>query len=189
MGKNGYVISGMEMRNIDELIPYVMNSRTHSEEQIYQISASIREFGFLNPIIVDSDGGVIAGHGRILAAKKLGLPELPCVDASHLSKEQKRAYIIADNKLALNAGWDDEILRSEIQALQDDGLNLDLTGFSEDEISSLFGEHDNDKGSEETKDITDETKFILMVEFYNERQLQSAYEEYNAKGFPCKILE
>lgn len=92
--------------DIEKLIPYARNSRTHSAEQVDQIAASIKEFGFLNPIIIDGENGIIAGHGRVMASKKLGVKELPCVDASHLSETQKRAYIIADNKLALNAGWD-----------------------------------------------------------------------------------
>ena len=120
-----------------DLIPYARNSRTHSDAQVAQIAASIREFGFLNPIIVDGDKGIIAGHGRVLAAQKLGLDKLPCIEASHLTDTQRRAYIIADNKLALNAGWDDTLLRFEFDELRDDGFNLELTGFSLDEIDAL----------------------------------------------------
>ena len=119
------------------LIPYANNSRTHSDEQILQIAASIKEFGFLNPVIVDSENGIIAGHGRVMAAKKLGIEEVPCVDAGHLSEAQKKAYIIADNKLALNAGWDDEILRIELNILDDLDFDLSLTGFSDDELQAL----------------------------------------------------
>jgi hypothetical protein len=114
------------------LIPYARNSRTHSDEQITQIAASIKEFGFLNPVIVDGENGIIAGHGRVMAAKKLGMTELPAVEASHLTDAQRRAYIIADNKLALNAGWDDEMLRVEFDELGAMGFDLDLTGFSAD---------------------------------------------------------
>ena len=123
--------------DIEKLIPYARNSRTHSAEQVDQIAASIKEFGFLNPIIVDGENGIIAGHGRVMASKKLGVKELPCVDASHLSETQKRAYIIADNKLALNAGWDEEMLRVEFDELSDANFDLELTGFSLDEIESL----------------------------------------------------
>ena len=100
--------------SVDKLIPYARNSRTHSAEQVAQIAASIKEFGFLNPIIIDGDNSIIAGHGRVMAAQKLGIKELPCIEASHLSDTQRRAYIIADNKMALNAGWDDDMLRVEI---------------------------------------------------------------------------
>ena len=122
---------------VSSLIPYARNSRTHSDTQVGQIAASIKEFGFLNPIIVDGESGIIAGHGRVLAAQKLGLAELPVIEAGHLSDTQRRAYIIADNKLAMNAGWDDEILRVELDALGVDGFDLELTGFSLDEIADL----------------------------------------------------
>jgi site-specific DNA-methyltransferase (adenine-specific) len=122
---------------VADLIPYARNSRTHSEEQVTQIAASIKEFGFLNPVIVDGEKGIIAGHGRVMAAKKLGMTELPAVEASHLTDAQRRAYIIADNKLALNAGWDDEMLRVEFAELTEAGFDLDLTGFSLDEIGAL----------------------------------------------------
>ena len=122
---------------VADLIPYARNSRTHSEEQVSQIAASIKEFGFLNPVIIDGEKGIIAGHGRVMAAKKLGMTELPAVEASHLTDAQRRAYIIADNKLALNAGWDDEMLRVEFAELTEAGFDLDLTGFSLDEIEAL----------------------------------------------------
>jgi DNA modification methylase len=122
---------------VADLIPYARNSRTHSEEQVTQIAASIKEFGFLNPVIIDGEKGIIAGHGRVMAAKKLGMTELPAVEASHLTDAQRRAYIIADNKLALNAGWDDEMLRVEFAELTEAGFDLDLTGFSLDEIGAL----------------------------------------------------
>lgn len=125
-----------------DLIPYARNSRTHSDEQVNQIVSSIKEFGFLNPIIVDGDNGIIAGHGRVLAANKIGLDLLPVVEASHLNEAQKRAYIIADNKLALNAGWDYEMLRVEFDELSDAGFDLELTGFSLDEVEGLIFDDD-----------------------------------------------
>jgi ParB-like chromosome segregation protein Spo0J len=128
---------------VADLIPYARNSRTHSDEQITQIAASIKEFGFLNPVIVDGENGIIAGHGRVVAAKKLGMTELPAVEASHLTDAQRRAYIIADNKLALNAGWDDEMLRVEFAELTEAGFDLDLTGFSLDEIGALGFDNDS----------------------------------------------
>ncbi|RSC23543.1 site-specific DNA-methyltransferase [Acinetobacter sp. FDAARGOS_515] len=123
---------------IVDLIPYANNSRVHSDEQVNQIAASIREFGFLNPIIIDGDNGIIAGHGRVMAANKLGVKELPCVDASHLSPAQKKAYVIADNKIALNSDWDNELLRVELEGLQELDFDLSLTGFNEDELGDLL---------------------------------------------------
>lgn len=122
---------------LDALIPYARNARTHSDEQVAQIAASIREFGFTNPVLIDGEGGIIAGHGRVLAARKLGLTSVPVIRLDYMSEAQKRAYIIADNKLALNAGWDDELLALELGELNDLGLDLSLTGFSEDELAAL----------------------------------------------------
>lgn len=123
---------------VSSLIPYARNSRTHSDEQVTQIAASIREFGFTNPVLIDSNGTIIAGHGRVMAAKKVGLAEVPCLRLEHLSPSQIRAYVIADNKLALNAGWDDEMLKAELLTLQEEGFNTDLTGFSDDELNALL---------------------------------------------------
>jgi ParB-like chromosome segregation protein Spo0J len=124
-------------RPIAELIPYARNARTHSDAQVAQIAASIREFGWTNPILIDGDRGVIAGHGRIAAARELGMAEVPTIELAGLSEAQRRAYIIADNKLAMNAGWDDEMLRLEIGDLQTEGFELGLLGFSLDELAGL----------------------------------------------------
>jgi DNA modification methylase len=131
-----------------DLIPYARNSRTHSDAQIAKIASSIREFGFLNPIITDGKNGIVAGHGRVLAAQKLGLKELPCVEAKHLTEAQKRAYVIADNRMALDAGWDIDLLKVELGDLQ--GLNFDLalTGFDPGEIENFL--------AEKTEGLTDE---------------------------------
>lgn len=128
----------VEMIGIDRLVPYARNSRTHSDEQIAQIAASIREFGFTNPVLIDGDGGIIAGHGRVLGARKLGLAEVPCIRLAHLTEAQRRAYVIADNKLALNAGWDDEMLALELRDLQSMDFDLSLTGFEDDDIAALL---------------------------------------------------
>lgn len=122
---------------VTDLIPYANNSRLHSDEQVLQIASSIKEFGFLNPIIIDGDNGIIAGHGRVMAAKKLGIEELPCIDASHLTPAQKKAYVIADNKIALNSEWDFDALRIEFEALREMDFDIELTGFSLDEIGEL----------------------------------------------------
>ena len=140
----------MQLVPIAKLVPYVNNARTHSPEQITKLRSSLREFGFINPVIIDRDFNVIAGHGRILAAKEEGITEVPCVFADHLSEAQKKAYIIADNRMAMDAGWDEELLRVEIESLQ--GMDFDplLTGFDEKELAALF-----DDGMEAKEDDFD----------------------------------
>lgn len=133
----------MELIPIDKLIPYVNNARTHSPEQIKKLRSSLREFGFINPVIIDREYNVIAGHGRILAAKEEGIKEVPCVFVDYLTPAQKKAYILADNRMALDAGWDEELLRVEIEALQGADFDIGLTGFDEKELSILF-DKDND---------------------------------------------
>lgn len=130
--------SQIEHMQTDLLTPYARNSRTHSETQVAQVAASIKEFGFTNPVLIDADNILIAGHGRVMAAKKLGLPTVPAIRLGYLTEAQKKAYVIADNKLALNAGWDDEMLALELSELQDLDFNLDLTGFDADELNALF---------------------------------------------------
>lgn len=126
------------LADINDLIPYIRNARTHSESQIAQIAASIKEFGFLSPILIAEDNTILAGHGRLAAARKLGLKQVPCVKESHLTETQRRAYIIADNKLSLNAGWDDEMLAIELSELQGADFELELLGFDESELASIF---------------------------------------------------
>lgn len=130
----------IEIWPTDKLVPYDKNPRTHSAEQVNQIAASIAEFGFLNPILVDTMAGIIAGHGRLQAAKQIGLVQVPVVVLDHLSDTQKRAYVIADNKLALNAGWDDELLRTEMAALATENFDMPVIGFSDDELAALLAE-------------------------------------------------
>ena len=134
----------IEIWQTDRLVPYAKNARTHSPEQIAQIAASIVEFGFVNPILVDTGAGIVAGHGRLLAARKLGLAEVPVVVLDHLSETQRRAYVIADNKLALNAGWDEGVLAAELRALEGEGVDLGLVGFSDDELESLLADEPQD---------------------------------------------
>lgn len=126
------------LADVNDLIPYIRNARTHSESQIAQIAASIKEFGFLSPILIAEDNSILAGHGRLAAARKLGLTKVPCVKESHLTETQRRAYIIADNKLSLNAGWDEDILAIELSELQGADFDLDLLGFDESELASIF---------------------------------------------------
>jgi len=135
------------MLSVDKLIPYARNARTHNDEQVAQIAASMQEWGWTNPILIDDEGGVIAGHGRILAARKLGYEKIPCMTASGWTEAQKRAYVIADNKLAMNADWDNDILSTELEELQGLGFDLELTGFSDIEL--------NEYSTEETEGLTD----------------------------------
>ena len=144
-----------EKRKVSELIPYARNTRTHTDEQINQVASSIREFGFMNPIIVNQDNTILAGHCRILAAKKLGLEYVPCLMADHLTEAQKKAFIIADNKLAENAGWDTELLKVEIEDLKASDFNVEILGFDDKELSKLF---------DEDRDVTDDEDFDLNKE-------------------------
>ena len=148
MGKAGE-FPAYKKAKVSELIPYARNSRTHSEAQVSKIASSIKEFGFLNPVITDGQKGIVAGHGRLMAAQKIGMDEVPTIDASHLTEAQRRAYVIADNRLALDAGWDDEMLRIELGDLDAEGFDLSLTGFDLDEIASLTAD-------EPTEGLTDE---------------------------------
>ena len=140
----------MKMVPTEKLVPYVNNARTHSADQVKKLQSSLREFGFINPIIIDRDYSIIAGHGRLLAAKAEGITEVPCVFVDHLTDAQKKAYILADNRMAMDAGWDEELLRVEIEALQAEDFDVFLTGFDEAEISKLF-----DGGTEVKEDEFD----------------------------------
>ena len=128
----------MQLVSISKLVPYVNNARTHSPEQINKLRSSLREFGFINPVIIDRDYGIIAGHGRVIAAREEGITEVPCVFVDYLTEVQKKAYIIADNRMALDAGWDEELLRVEIEALKSEDFDIGLTGFDEKELADLF---------------------------------------------------
>jgi DNA modification methylase len=145
----GWISSKIEQWPISKLLPYARNARTHSPEQVAQIAASIVEFGFTNPILAGSDGLIVAGHGRWSAAQKLGLHTVPVVVLDHLSPTQRRALIIADNRIAENAGWDETMLRIELQSLQEDGFNLDITGFDADALADLFEDEEQNLGHTE----------------------------------------
>jgi ParB-like chromosome segregation protein Spo0J len=142
--------------SVDSLIPYVNNSRTHSDEQVAQIAASIKEFGWTNPILIDGENGIIAGHGRLLAARKLGYKDVPTIELADLTETQKKAYIIADNKLALNAGWDDEVLKIEIADLLADGFTLSVLGFDTNELQKLLDVPDFEPATEDDQGKLDE---------------------------------
>jgi len=132
----------IELLAVDDLIPYINNARTHSEEQVLQIASSIREFGFNNPVLIDKEQTIIAGHGRVQAARKLGIEKVPCVRVEHLDEVQKKAYILADNKIALNAGWDTDLLNLELEAIKNSGMDVSITGFTDLDLARLSDDLD-----------------------------------------------
>lgn len=154
----------MEMVSTNKLIPYVNNARTHSAEQVNKLRSSLREFGFVNPVIVDKDYGIIAGHGRVLAAKEEGIDEVPCVLVDYLTEAQKKAYIIADNRFAQDAGWDEELLRIEIESLQGEEFDISLTGFEADEIADLFKDGNDKEVQDDDYDLSAALEKAAFVE-------------------------
>jgi len=187
MSKKQWPADSVIRRKISSIIPYARNSRTHSDEQIAQIAASINEWGFTTPILIDESGEVIAGHGRLLAAQRLGLEEVPTMTAAGWSDAQKKAYVIADNKLALNAGWDDEILKIEMQELGDLNFDLTLTGFGIDEMAFLFDEVvEQEKPLPEEQDL--QPTFEVAVECSNEAEQETVFNLLSERGHSCRIL-
>jgi len=162
-------------RKVNELIPYINNSRTHSDAQIGEIAASIREFGWTNPILIDGENGIIAGHGRVKAAMLLGMEEVPVIELSHLSETQKKAYIIADNRLALNAGWDNEMLTIELNGLLADGFALEVLGFDAEVLEQLLGGDEPDlgllPGEKLDNFLNGDTKILRLA--YDEQEFES----------------
>lgn len=152
------------LANIDELIPYARNARTHSPEQIAQIAASIKEFGFIAPVVIAEDNTILCGHGRFYAAQKLGLKKIPCIKESHLTEAQRRAYVIADNKLSLNAGWDEDLLAVELSDLQGENFDLSLLGFDDKEIADLFSEGGKSEAVDDGFDLTAALEKAAFVE-------------------------
>ena len=172
-------------RSIAELIPYANNARTHSPSQVAQIAASIKEFGWTNPILIDEDGMVVAGHGRLLAARSLGLKEAPTIELAGLSKSQIRAYVLADNKLAENAGWDRELLALELGALKDEGFALELVGFSDLELDGLFDAEDLIAGDDSAllKD-----NWAIIIECESESEQSKLLDRFEQEGLKCRAL-
>ena len=178
---------------VSELIPYVNNSRTHSDEQVAQIAASIKEFGWTNPILIDGDNGIIAGHGRLMAARKLGHKEVPTIELADLTETQKKAYIIADNRLALNAGWDEQMLAIELGELSDLNFDLELTGFNKKELQSLLDiaeaeriysdkitvpNYEPKNKKPPIEDLYDDTKAIDLIADIKESKLPQAEKDF-----------
>lgn len=153
----------IEIIKTSKLIPYARNARTHSDEQVSQIAGSIKEFGFTNPVLIDADNGIIAGHGRVMAARVLGLAEVPCLRLAHLSETQRRAYILADNRIALNSGWDESMLALELTELQIDGVSLESLGFDSEEINRIINQADNLFDNQSADIIEDETPEVESV--------------------------
>lgn len=154
----------MELVSVSKLIPYINNARTHSADQVNKLRASLREFGFINPVIIDKDYNIIAGHGRILAAKEEGIPEVPCVYVDYLTPAQKKAYILADNRMAMDAGWDEELLKLEIEALQAEAFDVSLTGFDDQEIADLFQDEESNGAKDDDYDLSSALEKATFVE-------------------------
>ena len=161
MGKH---TTEMKMVETSKLIPYVNNARTHSQEQVNKLRGSLREFGFINPVIIDSDFNVIAGHGRLMAAKEEGIEEVPCVLVDYLTEAQKKAYILADNRYAQDAGWDEELLRLEIESLEGMDFDVSLTGFDDQEIADLFADDESTGAEDDDFDLSDALEKAAFVE-------------------------
>lgn len=186
--------------NINDLKEYEKNSRTHSNEQILQIKESIKQFGFTNPLLVKPDLTIIAGHGRLEAIKALNkldykdnpISEIPCIIVSGLSENDYKALVIADNKIALNAGWDLDILKEELTLLENENYNLDLLGFNNDELNDLLNisvddvENNNLNISNQGQEVKE--KFKLLIELDNEEELENLYNGLLDKGYKCKVL-
>ena len=173
----------VEQTPLADILPYAANARTHSDEQVEQIAASIREFGFNNPVLIDEQGTIIAGHGRVMASKRLGLSEVPTITLSHLSDAQRKAYILADNKLALNADWDESFLKLELQGLDSVGFDLSLIGFDLGELSTIF----DDEEAEKIKEEQYSEKFDVIVECETEMRQQTVFEDLKEMGLKCRV--
>ena len=182
----------IEYKRVDDLIPYVNNSRTHSDEQVTQVAASIKEFGFTNPILIDENNGIIAGHGRLMAAKKLKLEQVPTITLVGLSDAQRKAYVIADNKLALNAEWDFDLLKIEIESLQEDDFKLDILGFDVDELNGVLGFDDIAEEDEEEPEQDYEDKYkeqygvIIMCKSAEEQE--KIFNKMQQNGYEVKVV-
>ena len=173
----------IEYKKVDDLLPYARNARTHSEEQITQLASSIKEFGFNNPVAIDSDNMILCGHGRVMAAKKLGLDVVPTVSLSHLTDIQKKAYILADNKMALNSDWDNELLKLELQELNELGVDLNNIGFDENDINKMIGTPESDTPEE----VAYKEQLNIVVECSSEEEQEELYNEFSERGLKCRL--
>lgn len=169
---------------VEDLIPYINNPKEHPEEQVNLIASSIKEFGFLNPIIVDKNNEIIAGHGRLLACKKLGIKEVPVIRAEHLTPIQVKAYRLADNRLTELGEWDMELVKVELENLMEMDFDIELTGFSLDDVELDVEEEEEEK----IREVEDKSTFELVIEFNSEEELQEAYEKFTQEGYKCRVL-
>lgn len=171
---------------IDKLIPYVNNARTHSDAQVDQIASSIREFGFRSPVLVGKDNTIIAGHGRVLAAKKLGLKKVPYIDCSDMTEVQTKAYILADNRIALNAGWDEQMLALEVQGLAVSDIDLELMGFTDKELERFLQNAEDEVGAHDDVDMGE--SYEIIIECISEYEQRTLLERLTNEGLKCKSL-
>jgi hypothetical protein len=172
--------------SVTKLIPYANNARTHSDAQVAQIAASIREFGWTNPILIDGDNNVIAGHGRLMAARKLALEEVPAIVLDHLSTAQRKALILADNKLALNSGWDDELLKVELADLHEADFDLGKMGFTAQELANLLGLEA--ATVDEDEPATFGAKYGVIVMCNDEAHQESVFNDLQSSGYEVKVV-
>jgi ParB-like chromosome segregation protein Spo0J len=171
-----------------ELIPYARNSRTHSDEQVAQIMASIREFGFCNPVLIDAAGTIIAGHGRVMAATRMKLETVPCLRLSHLTEAQRRAYVIADNRIALSSSWDSELLSNELSDLHADEFDMSLLGFDADELSKLLGFESEEAESTNEGLMVGEVEYRVVTITAGEHDQSQLITELERRGYKCQPL-
>lgn len=176
----------IEQRSVAKLIPYAANSRTHSDAQVAQIAASIKEFGWTNPILVSGDNSIIAGHGRLMAARKLDMEEVPVIVLDHLSKAQQRALVIADNQLAMNAGWDMNMLKAEIDDLIIEDFNISLLGFDDKFLDTLNADVFEETRTAEEQSV--EAVFEIAVSCKNEDEQEKVYQILTEQGLKCRVL-
>jgi len=179
-----------EMVDVEILIPYVNNAKMHSDAQVTALASSIKEFGFLSPMVIDKNNGITAGHGRLMAAKKLGLTKVPCIIADHLTEAQKKAYVLADNRLAeFGSSWDKDLLKIELDDIKDN-FNLDDIGFDAGFLSDLdIGKDSEENKNEPNKEIKEgDDEFLIVIEAENEVSQSELYEELIERGVKCKIM-
>ena len=174
----------IEYKSTGELVPYINNSRTHSEQQVQQVAASIKEFGFTNPILIDHDSGIIAGHGRLQAAQLLSLDEVPTITLEGLTDAQKKAYVIADNKLALNSGWDFELLKVELENIANE-IDISVLGFDDQELANIIDGLNEEPP--ELKEESYESVFNIVVKCNDETHQERVYNELESKGYECQV--
>ena len=174
----------IKYKSTRELIPYVNNSRTHSEQQVQQVAASIKEFGFTNPILIDEQDGIIAGHGRLQAAQMLGLDKVPTITLEGLTEAQRKAYVIADNKLALNSGWDFELLKVELENIVNE-IDISVLGFDDQELANIIDGLNEEPP--ELKEESYESVFNIVVKCNDETHQERVYNELQSKGYECQV--